>query len=361
MSRALAFAALAVAVVLFGSAAALAATSGTPPGLPTVTIPTVSTPTVTIPSVSTPPITTPVVTVPPVTVAPPPTTTAPPGHTFPKPPPVETRPHTVTTPPTPPVATVDAATGGSFSSGSTFSSGSSPTAIGAAPAVPRASRRSKTSLAVSRFHLAQPATVRVTVWQEAPECRFFGRFTFAAARGTNALRLPRKIAKHPLVVGRYRLVGLVHARKVIDERVRVERAKGRLLVRKIHAADGCIPFPEEAILSTALVPRPGVDQAGGGGSASASGSRGTFRPPSAPTAQSGPQSSRVLPQLSASVRHTLVFVLLALAIALLAVSSLPASTVRSGSAAAALARHRAALTSAGLAMIVAAALAFVLT
>jgi hypothetical protein len=361
VSRALALAALAVAAVLFASAAALAATSGTPPGLPTVTIPTVSAPAVTIPSVSTPAVTTPVVTVPPVTVVPPPTTTAPPGHTLPKPPPVETRPHTVTSTPAPPAATVDSATGRGFSSGSTFSSGSSPTAIGTAPAAHRASRRSKTSLAVSRFHLARPATVRVTVWEEAPQCRFFGRFTFAAARGTNALRLPRRIAKHALVVGRYRLVGLVHARKVIDERVRVERAKGRLLVRKIHASDGCIPLSEESILSTALVPRPGVDRGRGGGSTTAAGTRGTFRPPSAPTSASGPQSSKVLPQLSASVRHTLTFVLLALAIALLAVSSLPESTVRSGSAAAALAQHRAALTSAGLAMIVAAALALVLT
>jgi hypothetical protein len=214
---------------------------------------------------------------------------------------------------------------------------------------------------VSRFHLARPATVRVTVWQEAPQCRFFGRFRFAAARGTNELRLPRRIAKHAFVVGRYRLVGLVHGRNVFDESVRVERANGRLRVRKIHAADGCVPSSEEAILSTAaLLPVPSLDDGDGSGSASRSGTRGASRSASAPTAQAGPQPSKALPRLSASVQHTLVFVLLALAIALLTISSLPESTVRSGPAAAALARHRAALTSAGLAMIVAAALALLL-
>jgi hypothetical protein len=234
--------------------------------------------------------------------------------------------------------------------------------VGAAPAAHRASSRSKTSVAVARFHLARPATVRVTVWQEAPQCRLFGRFRFTAARGTNAFRLPLQIAKRALVVGRYRLVGLVHGRNVIDERVRVERANGRLRVRKIHAADGCIPASEAAILSAAAgLPVPTLDGGNGSGSVSRSGTRGAQKSASAPATQSGPRSAKALPRLSASVRHTLTFVLLALAIALLTVSSLPGSTARGGPAAAALARHRAALTSAGLAMIVAAALALVLT
>ena len=246
--------------------------------------------------------------------------------------------------------------------GSSSSSRWSPASAGAAPAAHRASGRSTTFLPVSRFQLARPATVHVTVWQEAPRCRFFGRFRLTAGRGTNELRLPRRIATHPFVVGRYRLVGLVHGRNVFDQRVRVERANGRLRVRKIHAADGCIPLTEEAILSTAaLLPVPSLGHGRSGGSAPTSGTRGASKTASAPTAQSGPQGSEVLPQLSASVRHTLIFVLLALAIALLTISSLPESTVRSGPAAGALARHRAALTSAGLAMIVAAALALLLT
>lgn len=368
MSRALALAALAVAA-LFVSAAALAAATDTPPGLPTVTVPSVSTPVVTTPVATTPAITTaaittPVVTVPAATVTPPPITGAPPVNALPKPPPATTgqRAVTITTEP-PPAATVKSATGSSSWSGSrsSWSGSSSPTALGAAPAAHRARSRSKASLAVSRFHLSRPATVHVTVWQEAPQCRLFGRFTFQAGRGTNALRLPRRIAQHALVVGRYRLVGLVHARNVIDERVRVVRANGRLRVRKIDAAGGCIPSSEEAILAVpALLRRPGADQRDGGGSSTpASGTRGTSRSASAPAAQSGPHS-KVLPQLSASVRHTLIFVLLAIAIALLAVSALPESTVRSHPAAA-LAQHRAALTSAGLAMIVAAALALLLT
>jgi hypothetical protein len=348
VSRALALAAPAVAV-LFMSASAPAATSDTPPGLPTVTIPTVSTPIVTTPA-----ITTPIVTVPPVTVAPPPATTPPPVRTLPKPP-AETPPPTLAATPTPPAATVDSPTGGSPSSGS------SPAFLGAAPAAHRASSRSKTSLPVSRFHLARPATVRVTVWQEAPHCRLFGRFRFTAARGTNAFRLPLQIAKHTLVVGRYRLVGVVHGRNVVDERVRVERANGRLRVRKIHGADGCTPSSEEAILSAAaLLPVASLDRGDGSGSPPASGIRGASTSKGAPTPQSGPQSSKALPQLSASVKHTLVFVLLALAIALLTLSSLPESTVRGGHGATALAQHRAALTSAGLAMIAAAALALVL-
>jgi hypothetical protein len=103
---------------------------------------------------------------------------------------------------------------------------------------------------------------------------------------------------------------------------------------------------------------PSRDHGDGSGSASAAGSRGATK---SATAQSGPRSPQALPRLSASVRHTLIFVLLGLAITLLAASSLPGSTVSGGPAAAALARHRAALTSAGLAMIVAAALALVLT
>lgn len=350
MIRALAFVLLASAVLVV-SAVAAAATNDTPPGVPTVTVPGVSTPIVTTPA-----ITTPVVKVPSVPVTPPRTPVVPPARTLPKPPSVETRQNTVTTMPEVPAPTFGAATGSSSSSGS-----SSPAAaVGTAPAAHRAGSRAQTTLAVSRFHLALPATVHMTVWQEAPRCRFFGRYTFTAARGTNALQLPHRIADHPLVVGRYRLVGLAHARNVVDERVRVERANGRLRVRKIYAAGGCSPGSEEAILSSpSLLTRP--SQRVRGGSAPPSPIHGASRSASAPTAHPAQPSPKVFPQLSASVRHTLIFVLLAIAIALLTVSSLPESTLRSGPAAAALAHHRGALTSAGLAMIVAAGLALLLT
>jgi hypothetical protein len=298
-----------------------------------------------------------------VTVAPP-TTTAPPPvptGTLPKPStrPVETRPHTVTAAPQQPHATAGFATGSSSSS----STGSSPAYGQATPTTERMHRRS-TSLPVTRFHLARPATVRVTVWQESPQCRLFGRFRVAGSHGRNALRLPRRIGKHELVVGRYRLVGVARGRSVIDERIRVERAKGRLRVRKTRVVDECLPSAGATILSgTGLLSlaRPGSDDGNRSSSAPTSGVRGATKSASRQAAPAGARSVPGLPRLAASVQRTLLFVLLALAIALLGVSSLPASAGRGTAAAAALATHRAALTSAGLAMIVAAALALLLT
>ena len=198
------------------------------------------------------------------------------------------------------------------------------------------------------------------MWQEAPRCRLFGRFALRGAPGPNALRLPRRIGGHRLVAGTYRLIGRVARRDVLDLRVRVQRVNGRLHVRKTHVAGGCIAGTEalSVFATPALLAGNGgngfVRSATPSASRPTSGTRGAsrtsgqaFRPPG-------------LSRLPAAVRHTLLFVLLALAIALLTASSIPESALRGTPAAVALARHRAALTSAGLAMLLAAALAALL-
>jgi len=354
VSRIIAAAALGVVVVLVPAASALT--------VPPVTVASVTVPTVTVPAVTTPPVSTPVATVPSVNVpgrtvpgTTVPSATVPRAPVAPGPVPAPAPPSRPQPSPQVPAPTVPTRSSPATDVYSYPASSSEPRSGAARSTGTRASR----TVRATAFHLARPATVRVTVWQEAPRCRLFGRFRVAGARGANTLRLPKRLAHHRLVVGTYGLVGLARGREVIDEQVRVERTKsGRLRVRKAELlADVCLAAPE-SLSAAAVFPLGSAGPGARSGPASTSGIRGATKSSGPRREAAGPGSTKAAgPELSPAVKHTLLFVLLALAIALLAVSSLPESVVRHGATGAALARHRAALTSAGLAMIVAAALA----
>jgi hypothetical protein len=180
--------------------------------------------------------------------------------------------------------------------------------------------------------------------------------------GGNALHLPRRIGRHAVVVGIYRLVGVAAKRTVLDLRVRVVRAHGRLRVRHSSLGSICLPSPDSTIFAatgSGLPTLPGSSQLPASSAAgpvhqvrAAHGSRAAAQPPAAATHRQPKLAARV----EQAVRHTLLFVLLALAIALLAGGALPGTAVAGGPAAV-VARHRPALTSAGLALVAAAALA----
>lgn len=366
MRRFLAPAALLALALLAPSARAL----GTPT-VPTVTVPTVTTPPLPVPPVTVPPLTTPVATTPAVTTpgtTEPPVTT--PTATTPPPPslPAVTAAKAPTRQPSPAVATTP---GGSRAApASTVGSAPTPRPQGGTgiPAwsgrTRAAARRLAPQPAVKRFTLASSESVHVTVWQESPRCRLFGHYRFAGSQGANVLHLPRRVDGRRVTQGTYRLVGLAAHREVLDVHIRVVRRRGGLRVRRVGLADACDRTVAAAELTAA---------AGGIGlqalrpSASRSAETGTSPPgtmaaPSPPEASRGPAGAPRLALVPrAATARTLLFVLLGLAIALLATASLPASATGAGATRSGVARHRAAVASAGFATLVAAILAELLT
>lgn len=384
MRRILAPAAL-LALGLLAPAAALDAATGPTVTAPTVTVPTVTVPTVTVPPVTTPVVTTPRVTTPPVTTPPvttPPVATSPvttptvstPAATAPLPkPPARgpSAPSTGTTPVPAPSAAPDASSAQPGSADYQPATGRPSAPLGSYAATGAASRRAtrrgtSSRPTVIRFRLAKPAHVHVTVWQEAPRCRRIGRYTYVGGRGRNVLRLPRRVGKTQLTTGTYRLVGVAVHREILDVRVRVVRKGRTLQVRHDRLEDACMQTVEATgLLGTAVFGgNAGVfsagSETGGVQGANATRSRGSGGAVSAGRPNALPFSPKTLLGAKSATARTLLFVLLGLAVALLAAGSVPASGA-GATPVAAIARHRAAVTSAGFAMIVAAVLAALLT
>jgi hypothetical protein len=201
---------------------------------------------------------------------------------------------------------------------------------------------------ISRFRLPKGGLVRVAVWQVAPRCGFVGRYAFRAGRGTNLLRLPRRIGKHRLHAGTYHFVGASRGDQVLDTRFRVVRTKHRLLVRHGHLADVC--------LSVQVARAAGFPFVSSGGA------------PPTPAPRSAPPVKKTQPGFLPPVLHDLnpanasplvrafFFALLACAITLLGAASLPERTSDAWVGGTFVTQHRPELTVTGLTLIVAAAL-----
>jgi hypothetical protein len=318
------------------------------------------------PTLTLPPVTVPTLPVPvPVPAPPPPTITVPsvPIPTVPAPPPPPpspTIPTSSTPEPTPPASTAPSgsrppAPGSGGAEGTPPSSGQPGTAGAPATGNTRAAqaaaiRPELPRPRIARFRVARGGILRVTVWQQAPHCRLVGSYVLAADRGANLLRLPRRVGKHRLRPGTYRFVAAAHGATVFDVRFRLSRGKKHLRVRRDRLADVC--------LASMLFPA-GAQAIGlpvrGGGSPPASGSSGT-----------GPSLGRAAPFVppilhelsrasSSPLARAIFFALLAGAIALLAAASLPEGIVPAAAAGAFVARHRAAITVGGFALVLAAA------
>lgn len=355
-----------VVLPLAGAAAAAALAVDLPP-TPTVTTPTVSTPVVTVPSVTVPPVTvtapaprvpSPIPTVPVSTTAPVTTTPAP------APPPVHVPTTTAAAGTTVSPSGAAQPSSGTASSRSSGSAAYSATPLDTAPSTSATQSSSAAARAVRRpvvahFRVSRRAVVHVAVWQQAPRCRFIGRYTQSAANGANVLRIRRRVDGHRLGPGSYRFVARALGRKLVDVRVRFVRTRRSLLaVRRTGVEDVCTS-QAFATFNTALVSAVpalggnGAAATGNGGRASgtthssgtksASGPTAPYRPPAL-----APPSS----VLTSGTSRALLLALLVVAAGLLGLGSLPERAPVGG----AIARHRAAVGAGGLALLLAAAI-----
>jgi hypothetical protein len=199
--------------------------------------------------------------------------------------------------------------------------------------------------------------VRVVVRQEAPACRRVGHYTVRAPRGANVLRVPRRVGEHRLRAGTYRFVGSVRGVEVLDVRLRLTITKKHVRAHRDHLESVCSE-PTPAVLS---VP-PGLSAAApasvaaakpreGHGTASARESSEPFLPP---------VLRRLNPADKSPLVRVLLFALLAGAIALLGAGSLPERRLAGVPVAGVMSRRRPAITVAGVALLVAAALVMLL-
>jgi hypothetical protein len=204
---------------------------------------------------------------------------------------------------------------------------------------------------ITRFRLAKGGVVHVTAWELAPQCRFVGQYALRAGRGANLLRLPKRIGKRRLRAGTYRFVGASRGAEVLNVRVRLVRRKQRLRVWRHHLVDVCSAMPLQPSALTAGgrraaggPPSHAPRQAGGG---SIHWSRPQFLPP---------LLGDLNPANASPLALAVFFALVGGAIALLTAGALPERVAAVATGSAFLARHRAAITLGGFALLVAAAL-----
>jgi hypothetical protein len=206
---------------------------------------------------------------------------------------------------------------------------------------------------VTRFRLARPAAVTVLVRQQAPLCRRLGRYTFRGSRGVNVIRLHRAVGGHRIGPGTYRLSGRTAGHAVFDVRVRVIRRHGRIHVVHRDLADACSAAAAETAATTTAAlgigaPTPGsaAHAAGAAAGHKREGRVGGLLPPTLGGLD------MLDPLQTSPLLRAVLFALLGIAIALFAAASAPERLVPAG-AGTVVSRHRAALTLAGLALLVA--------
>jgi hypothetical protein len=194
---------------------------------------------------------------------------------------------------------------------------------------------------VKRFRLAHATRVRVTVREIYPVCKKLRGFVFVGRKGSNALRLPKRLVKK---VGTYELVGHAHGHKLFSVRARVLRGR-HLLINKGHA-NACVSIHVEAAALLTPVTTPTQEQHG---VASAHERRSALP-------QGGSHAPRdtnpvvgviTLRDAAASIRP-LLFILLAMSICLLTTAALPQALLPAGPIAAVVSQRRIYLAAAGI-------------
>ena len=211
------------------------------------------------------------------------------------------------------------------------------------------------------FVLRNPSLVRFVVVQVSPDCRRFAHFRVVGHRGVNRVRVGPRVGRHTLRPGTYKLIAraVPGGRTVVDTRLVVVRRANSNQIEQARGADTC----------------PSSTHASAQGAGAASGSMG------GPTGSSSSKADRAQAPSSKPARHhqgvlgakfarkaveaargvpPWLYVLLVLAIVLLAAAALPLRAAPTTGAASALARHRGAIAIAGAATLVAVMVMYVL-
>jgi hypothetical protein len=122
---------------------------------------------------------------------------------------------------------------------------------------------------VARFRVAHASRVRIFVREVSPLCRRIGAYTVAAKRGTNAVRLPKRIGKHRLGAGTYVLTGKKAGKRLFRARARIIRGR-TLVLRRGGGTETCggARTTVAVALPTVAVPPPTTQDAVLGSTAS---------------------------------------------------------------------------------------------
>ena len=364
-------AAVLVGLVACGLLAGHAAAVSVPiPGVTTITVPTTALPqltsTVTVPKL--PP---------------------PPSTTLPKPLPTPTPPTTGSVASTPPAITTPTAGGSSTSIANAPSSGMSGTSLptgapmssssatapssgpsGTSTAAPSASGA---SLQVSRswigtkgpkarrrtiltFVLPRAARVVFTVRQVSPVCRIAVRFVVHGHQGVNRIRFPRPTSGLELTPGTYRISGHALRGRLVKRATIVVVGAGTPSVAQIAAARSAnvCPTGPTAFHAGSIGQLPSSDVA----DPLTQGGPGLPTPQAAgPALRSGGVLGSSIEETARAIRPLLVG-LLAFAIALLGIASLPRVATPESRAGDLLARHRREIAGLGTAALIAVLITF---
>jgi hypothetical protein len=209
------------------------------------------------------------------------------------------------------------------------------------------------------FFLRKPALVEFVVIQVSPECRRIGRFRVQGRRGRNRVRFRGRIGRAVLRPGTYLIRARAGRRRVVDTRLVVVRYASRDKIAAARRADACVS-PEETE-SSAAPSTTGTGALAGGGKAAAS-----------PEDKAGAQPRRPRDRGALGARFTQkavdvvtsippwLFLLLGLAIMLLAVAALPLRATPNRQTAVALANRRGMIALSGAATLLAATVAYAL-
>jgi hypothetical protein len=286
------------------------------PTLPTVTVPT---PTVQVPV--------PLPTIPTVT------------------PPVVTAPVETPTAGTPALPSVQSAAGSVAGSTTGGGSESSPSSSQTWISTTGPKRRRSTTVTFTLTHAARIAFV---VRQVSPTCRVTGRFTVRAHAGRNKIHIPKRLSRRLLQPGTYRIYARTAAGRLVKKVTLVVLAGGAPSAAELAAARTANVCGTTTRLASAKPATPS-----GGGLPSAS------PPVQGENTHAGAVLATSIERAARAIRPA-VIALLALAILLLAVASVPPLAAPNSRASYLLASHRAELAGLGAAAFVAVIVAFLL-
>jgi hypothetical protein len=191
---------------------------------------------------------------------------------------------------------------------------------------------------VAHFRVPHPTRVRIFVREVSPLCRRIGAYTVAAKRGTNAVRLPKRIGTHRLGAGTYVLTGKKAGKRLFKARARIIRGR-TLLLRRGGGTETCGGARTTVAVALPTVAPPATQHEVLGSSAS-----GTVRPHQPDAPGRSWQRSPLVRALSLSYApnplRPFLLALLVAALALFAVALMPKRVLPTGHATAFVAQQR---------------------
>jgi hypothetical protein len=198
---------------------------------------------------------------------------------------------------------------------------------------------------VVRFRVLRALRVRILVREVAPLCRRIGVYSLVAKRGTNMVRLPKRIGKHRLGAGTYLLTGKSHGKRLFKARASIVRGR-TLVLHRGGKVDTCEGARTSAVVLRTAAP---VTELHGVKGRVASGTNRLRRPELPGTSsQRSPLVRAISLDYAPDPLRPLLLALLAAAIALLAVAAMPQKVLPAGAATAFVAEQRGWIVAAGI-------------